>query len=203
MVFVSDDECPPPRNAFLSSVYGNPYQPVPDQHSLNRHVALFSGSKCIDGSTDDETYEKICSTKHEKYPFLALEYEDPIEVYKVIIYNRGDCCGHRLANVRVIVTDKHPYAFEYYEETVKGTSTYYIFKGHPIFPYQFQFLGDILGTYEGPASTKEVIPIVSKKPLTGKYVVIQLMSGEPSYLSLNEVKVWCSQKGEVCLKILT
>ena len=60
-----------------------------------------------------------------------------------------------------------------------------------------------MGKFQGTAGTKEVLHIVSPKPLTGKYVVIQLMSGEPSYLSLNEVKVWCSQKGEVCLKILT
>ena len=126
-----------------------------------------------------------------------------MDVYKVIIYNRGDCCGDRLSNVRVIVTDELPRPYRDTHETVKGTSTYNILKCPPIFPYQFQFLGAILGKFKGPASTKEVIPIVSKKPLTGKYVVIQLMSASTS-LALNEVKALCADKGEViCLKILT
>ena len=72
------------------------------------------------------------------HPFIALEYEDPMDVYKVIIYNRGDCCGDRLSNVRVVVTDELPGPYRDTQETVKGKSTYYILKCPlMIFPYQF------------------------------------------------------------------
>ena len=53
-----------------------------------------------------------------------------------------------------------------------------------------------MGTYKGPAVTGQVIPIVSPKSLTGKYIVIQIIKKSAS-LSLNEVKVGCSVEGEV------
>ena len=50
----------------------------------------------------------MCHTKKERYPFLVLEYDNPVEVSEVKIYNRDDCCGERLKNVHVIVTDQYP-----------------------------------------------------------------------------------------------
>ena len=52
-----------------------------------------------------------------------------------------------------------------------------------------------MGRYKETAQTGQVIPIVSPKSLTGKYIVIQLMSQSAS-LSLNEVKVGCAVVGE-------
>ena len=37
-----------------------------------------------------------------------MEYDQPVSVTGVKIYNRRDCCGDRTANLAVIVTDKYP-----------------------------------------------------------------------------------------------
>ena len=50
-----------------------------------------------------------------------------------------------------------------------------------------------MGIFDGPATNGQVISITSTEPLTGKYVVIQLM-GTSELLALNEVKVTCAGK---------
>ena len=85
-------ECDRPKKARLSSVY---------DHSI------FPGEKCIDGiETGGQT--NLCHTKKERYPFLVLEYDNPVKVSEVKIYNRDDCCGDRLKNLHVFVTDQYP-----------------------------------------------------------------------------------------------
>ena len=50
----------------------------------------------------------MCHTKQERNPFLVVEYDNPVKVSEVTVYNRDDCCGDRLKNLHVIVTDKYP-----------------------------------------------------------------------------------------------
>ena len=50
----------------------------------------------------------MCHTKQERNPFLVVEYDNPVKVSEVKIYNRADCCGERLKNLHVIVTDQYP-----------------------------------------------------------------------------------------------
>ena len=67
----------------------------------------FPGEKCNDGiTTGGQT--NLCHTKIENYPFLVLLYDHPVKVFEVIVYNRDDCCGDRLKNLHVIVTDQYP-----------------------------------------------------------------------------------------------
>ena len=69
------------------------------------HGRYYTGGKCIDG-LDGQT--SLCHTKKERYPFLVVEYDNPVKVSEVRIYNRDDCCGDRLKNLHVIVTDQYP-----------------------------------------------------------------------------------------------
>ena len=84
-------ECDRPKKATLSSV-------------LVYHIK-FTGEKCIDGI---ETFPSLCHTKEERYPFLVLEYDPPVKVSVVKIYNRDNCCGDLLKNLHVIVTNQYP-----------------------------------------------------------------------------------------------
>ena len=49
-----------------------------------------------------------------------------------------------------------------------------------------------MGIFDGPATNGEVISITSTEPLTGKYIVIQLMSTSEVLGALNEVTVTCA-----------
>ena len=90
LVFIPLGECDRPKNATLSSV----------------KYSERAGEKCIDGIETGTT--SLCVTNSERYPYLVLEYDHPVNVSEVRIYNRDDCCGYRLANLHVIVTDQYP-----------------------------------------------------------------------------------------------
>ena len=90
-------ECGRPKKAMLSS----------QNDHLDHKGIPFPGEKCIDGiETGGQT--SLCHTNKEDYPFLVLEYDDPVEVSEVIVYNRDDGWGDRLKNLTVIVTDQYP-----------------------------------------------------------------------------------------------
>ena len=84
-------ECDSPIDVALSSVY-----------DVNR-----PGWKCFDGKETGGRLE-LCHTNQERYPFLVLEYLQPVNVSEVKIYNNDYCCGDRLTNLQVIVTDQYP-----------------------------------------------------------------------------------------------
>ena len=75
--------------------------------SVLDHQYEFPGEKCIDG-IQTGGINNICHTNTERYPFLVLEYDNPVKVSEVTVYNRDDCCGDRLKNLHVIVTDQYP-----------------------------------------------------------------------------------------------
>ena len=85
-------------NATLSSIYDN---------------VRYSAAKCIDGDTEGpdgggEGVENMCHTKHERAPWIAIDYGKTVIVERVEIFNRVACCGDRTRNVDVRITDELP-----------------------------------------------------------------------------------------------
>ena len=83
------------------------YSPRPKAASLSSTwvgKTVEKGENCIDGIETGA----ICGTNKERYPFLVLEFDHPVNVTAVTIYNRDNCCWKRTADLRVIVTDKYP-----------------------------------------------------------------------------------------------
>ena len=66
---------------------------------------LNSAENCIDGNLQTKP---LCETNRESYPFLVLEYDHPVRVTGLTIYNRADCCGERMSSLHAIVTDEYP-----------------------------------------------------------------------------------------------
>merc|ERR1719187_1887591 len=148
------------------SSHAGDYCAQPKTATLSSTEGPRAGTNCIDGILHSTNNFKLCHTDNERYPFLVLEYDQLVSVHGVKIYNRKDCCGDRTANLNVIVTDKYP------EKGKKAEGT-------------------TLGTFEGPATNGQVITITSMEPITGKYVVIQLLK-DSGIINLLEVKVLCS-----------
>ena len=86
-------DCPQPKTATLSS---NPYS--------------MPGTNCINGILDstDGSESGPCHTDDENYPFLVVEYDQPVSVTGVKIYNRKGDYGKRTEKLHVIVTDVYP-----------------------------------------------------------------------------------------------
>ena len=100
-------------------------------------------------------------------PWLALEFAGPVEVTKVIIYNRGDKdagSAARTKNVEVRLVDELP------------TSGYQMHTG-----------GQLLGTFSGPGKKGEIIK-VEGPARTGRYVLVQMNNRD--CLNLHEVEAF-------------
>ena len=78
---------------------------VPKTASLSSTYREWNGVTCID---DDIT--NFCHTNRERYPFLVVEFDQPVTVSGVVIHNRRNCnsCAGRTSNLHVIVTDEYP-----------------------------------------------------------------------------------------------
>jgi hypothetical protein len=114
----------------MSSIYG--------RSTASMHYAA---TNCIDGHTNS-----MCHTQDEHAPWLALEFDRPVDVKSATIYNRGDCCGDRFSNAEVRVTDTLP---------TDGTE---MFTG-----------GQLLGSFKGPGTNGQVIHIQGEEYLRGRY----------------------------------
>ena len=110
-------------------------------------------SKCIDGVTSGGNLS-ICETNGQSAPWIALEFQRQVEVTKVVLHVRDDCCAERTKNLEVRITDKLP------------TSANSMFTG-----------GEQLGSFEGPATAGQIIK-VEGIPQIGKYVLIQMDNPE-------------------------
>jgi hypothetical protein len=116
-----------------------------------------------------------CSTKRKKAPWLALDFGTEVNIAKVTITTTSD----GLDNAEVRVTNMLP------------TSENKMFTG-----------GQLLGTFEGPASDGQIIQIDGSEVLKGKYLVIQESNGNgKGYLELSEVTAWVQGQGEACCVI--
>ena len=99
---------------------------------------FFIATNCIDGITDTG---KICHTKNDRYPWLALDFGKTFAINRVDIFNRHDCCGERTRNVEVRVSEYLP------------TSAQWKFSG-----------GSLLGTFLGPGTSGQLIAISGDFP---------------------------------------
>ena len=71
---------------------------VSQQHSNN-----YPAHQCVD--SNPSTY---CIVGKAPFPWLAIYLGSKARVDRVEIWNRRDCCGHRLRNFEVRVTDSLP-----------------------------------------------------------------------------------------------
>ena len=129
----------------------------------------FQANKCIDGIYGKNSNDKknICHSKSEMAPWLALDFGRQVSVGRVVLHNRGYCCGDRLRNVDVRVSDTLPQT---------GSRK---FTG-----------GTLLGSFTGPSQDGRKEEIKSSTERKGRYVVVQINAGKTSYLNLAEVTVW-------------
>ena len=122
--------------------------------------------KCIDGLTNDD----LCHTKAELAPWLALDFgqEAQVSVEKTVLLNRKDQSWNRTRNVEVWLADEVPTTAEKALALMDGST--------PVDTDD----GDMLGTFEGPATSGQEIEIESgpgwnKK--RGRYLIIQINDG--------------------------
>ena len=108
------------------------------------HNSDFEADKCIDGDTDGPDFYdgvgKMCHSRSEPTPWLAIDYGTTVTVQRVEIFNRRQCCGDRTRNVDVRISDVLP------------TSGSQMFSG-----------GTLLGKFAGPGSDGQQITISGKK----------------------------------------
>ena len=100
----------------------------------------------------------------ERAPWLLLKFQNRVEVTRVDIYNRADCCGLRTRNLEVRLTDEVP------------TSSDVMYPG-----------GQLLGTFPGPGKTGEIIKVEGSAQI-GRNVLIQMSN--PQNLNLHEVLIF-------------
>jgi len=129
--------------------------------------ARLDATKCIDGNMSTICFSLDCS---EKAPWIALQFYGPVEVSRVDIYNvENDASllvvAARTRNLEIRLTDELPASKD-----------------------QMYAGGQLLGTFQGPASTGQVIKVRGPAK-TGKYVLVQ-MNNSQYCLHLNEVEVF-------------
>ena len=63
-------------------------------------------SRAIDGNTDAEWSGGSCThTLRTSNPWWRVDLQQDVNVYSVQVWNRGDCCGSRLAGFKIEVGD--------------------------------------------------------------------------------------------------
>ena len=93
---------------------------------------------CIDGETGD----KLCHTKLEAAPWLAIDYGQQVIIKSVEIFNRRGQYANRLKNVDIRVADERP----------KSNS------GNEMFTD-----GHLFGHFKGPAENGKEILVTGQK----------------------------------------
>jgi len=158
---------------------GELLQPVTASMS-SRFESLYEPAKCIDGDTITPSIQtntgggNMCHSRNERSPWLAIDYGARVNVQRVEIFNREDCCGDWARNVDVRVSNELP------------TSASEMFSG-----------GSLLGHFAGPATNGQHI-IITGETITGRYVIVQMDNSEDHPLNLREVKAF-GVKGSPCV----
>jgi len=157
-------------------LYGDQLQPVRASQSTTYadKDTEFGAANCIDGETGADVgpdgRRRLCHTKPELYPWLAIDFGKTVSVQRVEIFNRLGCCGDRTQNVRVRISDELP------------TSRWRPFEG-----------GAELGRFAGPGTDGQhiIIPDNPGQEISGRYVVVQISKRRTRLaLNLKEVKVF-------------
>ena len=138
---------------------------VPATASMSSALdGIFHAEKCIDGDEEGS----LCITQKETAPWLALDYGSEVNVRSVVlIAHTGDVSTFNAStkNVNIRVSSTPP---------VSGSE---MFTG-----------GQLLGTFEGPATSGQRIEVTGGTELTGRYVVVQMNhTSGANYLELQEV----------------
>ena len=117
-----------------------------------------AASKCNDGNTN--TY---CHTKGgEAFPWIALQFLQAVDFSKVEIVNRGDCCGDRMENMRIVASEGLP------STTSSAMSQ-----------------GNEFASFTGPSATGRTEIFTGSA--TGKVLLIQM---ETDYINLAEIRIF-------------
>ena len=147
---------------------GEKLTPVTARLSSTYHTN-YAARVCIDGVTTGFT--KLCHSKKETAPWLALDYGKGAEVSveKVFLFNRGDGHYERTKNVHIRISNELP---------ANGKT---MFSG-----------GEALGTFKGPATRGQTNVIPSGpgwENKIGRFLIIQMNMGKGgNYLNLHEVQ---------------
>ena len=149
---------------------------------LSAHNAVLSGtskypgSNCIDGITSDKS--NLCATPGKNIKpcqWLALQFQEQVEVFRVDIYNRNNKNAgvpERTRNLEVRLT---------YELPTSADSMFT--EGHQ------------LGTFDGPGKSGQIIKVEGPAQV-GRYVLIQM--NHKAQMAFHEVKVYGRQVEEKC-----
>ena len=136
----------------------------------------FPGSNCIDGITSDKS--NLCATPGDNIKpcqWLALQFQEQVEVFRVDIYNRIHPrigVPERIRNLEVRLT---------YELPTSADSMY--------------TKGQLLGTFDGPGKSGQIIKVEGPAQV-GRYVLIQM--NHKAQMAFHEVKVYGRQVEEKC-----
>eukprot|EP00092_Neocalanus_flemingeri_P066723 GFUD01081324.1.p1 GENE.GFUD01081324.1~~GFUD01081324.1.p1 ORF type:complete len:513 (+),score=54.68 GFUD01081324.1:23-1540(+) len=136
-----------PVSAFMSSAYGN-------------HEAVL----CIDG--DKQNFCHTLGTDHTSdhlYPWITLDLGTSAKVSRITIFNRLDCCGERLKDVDVRISNDPP------------TTAKQPFKG-----------GTSVGFFDGPGHQGEIITF--EADTTGRYIVI-IQNSEGKFNAADQMNI--------------
>ena len=101
--------------------------------------------KAVDGNRNKNIHGGSCThTYDEDNPWWLVYLGDVFPVKKVIIYNRGDCCGSRLRNILITVSSERDDD------------------------------GEECGRFDGPAFDGQVVEVRCTNTIMGKYVKLQM-----------------------------
>lgn len=118
--------------------------------------------RAVDGNKNGNYYGSSCThTKLEISPWWRVDLAWSYAIKRVVIKNRGDCCGERLHHLVITVSDEKD-----------GTE-------------------ETCGTFVGPGFRGVVYTITCDRPILGRYVKIQIKNGNNlSNLTLCEVEIY-------------
>ncbi|XP_064643232.1 uncharacterized protein LOC135497341 isoform X2 [Lineus longissimus] len=147
---------------------------------IHTHTYGGEAALAVDGNTSPLWTRRSCThtnmNRHETHPWLAVDLMEKYLIGSVSLTNRGDCCGNRLANFTIAVTNQRP------------------IEGYPYRP-QPSTVCWYSKDQQKQGLTKNY---KCQAPLIGRYVVVSMQNGH-EVLTLCEVQVF-KKKGLAWLK---
>ncbi|XP_071950910.1 fucolectin-like [Antedon mediterranea] len=144
---------------------------VEAKQSSNYGYSGAVAGKAIDGKTDGNFGKKTCThTQNSGNPWWYVDLGSPIPISKIVIYNRGDCCGNRLRDAKVRVGNNNVSPFDKGNDQCGATLSTSMIRTNPI-------------------------EIVCSPPITGQYVSVYLPRRE--FLTLCEVELYTDRSKNV------
>ena len=126
----------------------------------------------VDGNTDGSFFDgSVTATNLETYPWWQVDLGASANIASIVVWNRTDCCGSRLGDYWVYVSDT-PFFLSDTPITLQNRAG--VFSSHQT-------------TAPNPSTTIAV-------GIQGRYVRVQLNTS--NYLSLAEVQVFSGQPGQ-------